>query len=108
MVDRIEKRVEFLTKAWLAWFGVYMLLGARASMAGETSFLAAAVDDVDTLWVKAIFLNIPLQLILALTGFLLCRSSKLGCRRIGFGVAIANTTLVFVHVVISIYFAFIQ
>ena len=97
MADETERRVEVLAKVWLAWFFVYMVLGARANMAGGTSFLAATPDHVDSLWVKLIFLNIPLQMVLALSALIFRR------RRIGLGVAVATTTLILVHVVLSVF-----
>ena len=107
--EEIERRVEILTRVWWVWFLVYMGLGARANMAGGTSFLAATVDDVDSLWVKLIFLNIPLQIVLALSAIFCSRSSKSGReQRIGLGLAAVNTTLVFVHLVLSLYFRFAQ
>ncbi len=106
MADQIERRVEILARVWWAWFVVYMLLGARAMMAGGTSFLAATVDHVDSLWVKLIFLNIPLQIVLALVANSLSHSSKPGSQRIGIGVAAVNVTLILVHLVLSLYYRF--
>lgn len=106
MADQIERRVEILTRLWWAWFVVYMLLGARAMMDGGTSFLAAAVDHVDSLWVKLIFLNIPLQIVLALSAGICSRSPKSGLKRVGLGVAVLNTTLVLVHLVLALYIRF--
>ena len=108
MTDQIEQRIEILTKVFLAWFVVYMLLGARAMMAGGTSFLAATVDHVDSLWVKLIFLNIPLQIVLALSAVICSRSSKSSLKRIGLGVAAVNTTLILVHLAIALYVRFAQ
>ncbi len=108
MTDEIERRVEILNRVWWAWFVAYMLLGARAMMARETSFLAATVDHVDSLWVQLIFLNIPLQIVLALTAVICSRSLKLGRRRIGLGVAAVNTTLVLVHLALALYVKFAQ
>ena len=109
MPIEIERRVEILTRIWWAWFLVYMLLGALAMMGGGTSFLAATVDHVDSLWVKLVFLNIPLQIVLALSANFCSRSSKSDReQRIGLGLAVVNTTLVLVHVVLSLYFRFAQ
>ena len=108
MADQIGRRIEILTKVWWAWFVVYMLLGARATMAGGTSFLAATLDHVDSLWVKLIFLNIPLQIVLALSAGICSRSPKPGRRRIGLGVAAVNTTLVLVHLALALYVRFAQ
>ena len=108
MPDETERRVEFLTKVWLVWFAAYLVLGVRANMSGGTSFLAATVDHVDSLWVMLIFLNIPLQIVLALIASIFSRSPNSGSRRIGLGIAAVNTTLILVHLVLSIYFRFVQ
>ena len=106
MPDETKRRVEIFTKVWLVWFSAYMVLGGRAMMAGGTSFLAATVDHVDALWVKLIFLNIPLQIVLALVANSLSHSSKPGSQRIGIGVAAVNVTLILVHLVLSLYYRF--
>ena len=98
MADETERRVEVLAKVWLAWFFVYMVLSARANMAGGTSFLAATLDHVDSLWVILIFLNIPLQIVLCFIAVHCVRSPKSGPRRIGLGVAAVNTTVVLVRI----------
>jgi hypothetical protein len=108
MEDQIERRVEILARAWWAWFVVYMLFGARSMMAGGTSFLAATLDHVDSLWVKLIFLNIPLQIVLTLSAVICSRSPKSSRRRIGLGVAAVNTALVVVHLTLALYFRFAQ
>jgi hypothetical protein len=108
MADQIERRVEVLTRVWWAWFVVYMFLGSKAMMEGGTSFLAATVDHVDSLWVELIFLNIPLQIVLALSAVICSRSSKYGLKRIGLGVAVVNTTLVLVHLALALYVRFAQ
>jgi hypothetical protein len=108
MADQIERRVETLTRVWWAWFVVYMFLGSMAMMEGGTSFLAATVDHVDSLWVKLIFLNIPLQMVLALSAVICIRSPRSGRRRIGLGVAAVNTTLILVHLALALYVRFAQ
>jgi len=108
MKDQIERRVEKLLKVWLAWFAAYMFLGGRATMAGGTSFLAATVDHVDSLWVKLIFLNILLQIVLALTAVICSHSPSFGLKYTGLGVAILNMALVLVHLALSLYFRFAQ
>ena len=108
MADDIERRVETLTRVWWGWFIAYMVLGGMATTNGRTSFLAATGDHVDSLWVMLIFLNIPLQMVLALSAIDLSRSPKSGRRRIALAVAVVNTTLILVHIVLSLYFRFAQ
>jgi len=109
MPIEIESRVQMLTRIWWIWFLAYMILGALTMEGGGTSFLAATVDQVDSLWVKLIFLNIPLQIVLALSAIFCSRSSKSPKeQRIGLGLAVLNTLLILVHFVLSLYFEFLQ
>ena len=67
--DRMKQEtLEGLSKQWLWWFGAYFLTGAIAMMSSQTSFLATPVDYPLPLWFKLVFLNVPLQLWLALIG----------------------------------------
>ena len=47
-------------RGFLIWFVVYMVLQ------GQDGFFAVTVDRVQSVWVKLIFLNIPVQLILTI------------------------------------------
>jgi hypothetical protein len=52
--------------------------------------------------VKLIFLNLPLQIVLALTALQLNKSSATGTRKVGKTIAVINTVLIVAHIVISI------
>ena len=52
-------------RGFLIWFVVYMVLQ------GQDGFFAVTVDRVQSVWVKLIFLNIPVQLILTITKVIL-------------------------------------
>ncbi len=91
-----------LTNAWLAWFCVYMVSGAYAMMQNRTSFFAGTLDHVESLWIKLVFLNIPLQIVLALVAFQLDKSSQIGKRKVGAVVAMINTGLIVLHILISV------
>ncbi len=94
--------VDRLAKLWLAWFCFYMLTGAIAMAQHRTGFFADTVDHVQWLWVKLIILNIPLQIVLALTALQLNKSSATGTRKVGNTIAVINTALIVVHIVMSI------
>ena len=94
--------VDRLAKLWLAWFCFYMLTGAIAMAQHRTGFFADTVDHVEWLWVKLVILNIPLQIVLALTAGLLDKSSKTGTRKVGNTIAVLNTVLIVMHIVVSI------
>ncbi len=91
-----------LAKLWLGWFLVYMVTGAYAMTQKQTSFFAATVDHVDSLWIKLLFLNIPLQIVLALSAILLHKSPKIGLRNVCTVIAVVNTVLIALHIMISI------
>ena len=87
---------------WGIWFLAYLGGGALAMSQGETGFFASTVDQVEGLWIKLLFLNVPLHLALALTAFM---SSMVG-GRVGTRVSLASawslTVLIVVHVGLSI------
>jgi hypothetical protein len=94
--------VSRLTNVWLAWFCVYMVSGAYAMMQNRTSFFAGTVDHVESLWIMLAFLNIPLQIVLALVASQLDKSSQIGMRKVGAVVAMINTGLIVLHILISV------
>jgi len=103
MSDKNDKSVvSRLTNVWLAWFCVYMVSGAYAMMQNRTSFFAGTLDHVESLWIKLVFLNIPLQIVLALVSSQLDKSSQVGMRKVGAVVAMINTGLIVLHILISI------
>jgi hypothetical protein len=91
-----------LNNVWLAWFCVYMVTGAYAMMQNRTSFFAGTLDYIESLWIKLFFLNIPLQIVLALVAFQLNKSSQIGMRKVGAVVAMINTGLIVLHILISV------
>ena len=103
MSDKNDKSVvSRLTNVWLAWFCVYMVSGAYAMMQNRTSFFAGTLDHVESLWIKLVFLNIPLQIVLALVSSQLDKSSQVGMRKVGAVVAMINTGLIVLHILISV------
>ena len=79
-----------------------MVSGAYAMMQNRTSFFAGTLDHVESLWIKLVFLNIPLQIVLALVSSQLDKSSQVGMRKVGAVVAMINTGLIVLHILISI------
>ncbi len=57
-----KEALQWMIRAFLAWLFVYMTLQ------GQDGFFARTVDRIEALWVKLIFLNIPLQILLTLAG----------------------------------------
>ena len=102
MTDRLPSITDRLTKVWLTWFAVYMATGAYGMMQRRTSFFASTVDHVQWIWVKLLLLNIPLQIVLALTAIQLNNSRNVRARSLSTVVAVVVTTLIATHIVLSI------
>lgn len=87
----------WMTRAFAVWFFVYLFAQ------GQDGVFAASVDHVDATWIKLLFLNIPLQLglaLVAMTGLHPLASKK--TVRMMLGVAIVNALLIAIHVAISL------
>ncbi len=84
-------------RGFLIWFVVYMVLQ------GQDGFFAVTVDRVQSVWVKLIFLNIPVQLILTIiASFGLTQGKSPARTRFGLAVAIVNAILIIVHIGLSV------
>lgn len=90
----------FLT-VWTVWLIAYFLLGALTLPNDETGFFARTVDRIDQAWVRFLFLNIPLQVMLMAVAVACLRAGRRGTRRIGFVLATAVSLLITVHVALS-------
>ena len=98
--------IESLSKFWLIWIWGYLILGGIASTNGNTSFLAVAVDAPLPTWFKLVFLNVPLQIALALTASaLLARMRNTEEQPGGVTVAasVAATTLIVVNLATAVW-----
>lgn len=93
--------IERLAFLWLLWFAAWFVLGAAGPAEGDSALLAGTVDRVDSLPVKLVFLNLPLQMMLALSALLTASSPYPTVRRVGAVLAIAVTLLILIHLVIS-------
>ena len=102
MSDRNYKSsVDRLGRFWLIWFIFYMGTGMYAQMQGETAFFSETIDHVPV-WVSIIFLNIPLEIVLALTALLLDKSSNHTSKRAAVVLAVINTFHIVGHILISV------
>ena len=88
--------LDWLLRASLAWLGVYLV------EQGLNGFFARTVDHIDNLWVKLVFLNIPLQILLTVVILTCSRSVRPAALRIGLVVGILNGVLILVHIVLSV------
>lgn len=88
----------WLIRASMVWFIVYLLVQ------GQDGFFARTVDQVP-FWMALVFLNIPLQLLLAVGASVCVGSRPVAVQRVGIILAFANATLILTHVVLSIWTA---
>ena len=95
--SREELILLWLIRGFLVWFVLYMFLQ------GQDGYFAITVDRVQSAWVKLIFLNIPVQLILTIiASYGLTKGESPARTRFGLVIAIVNSLLIMVHVVLSI------
>lgn len=87
----------WLIRAFMVWILFYIFYQ------GQDGFFAVTVDRVQTTWLKLVFLNIPLQLVLAIiASWGLTDSASVRTVRFGLAVATVNTVLIVAHIAISI------
>jgi len=100
--------MRILVGLWIMWFAVYFITGAYGQKRHRTSFLAGTVDRVESFdllnssWVKWIFLNTSLQLVLAPSAVFLAMGDRLVVRRTGVALSWLVTALIIGHLLISI------
>ncbi len=83
-------------RGFLVWFVVYMVLQ------GQDGFFAVTIDRVQSTWVKLLFLNIPVQLILTIiASYGLTKGLSPARTRFGLAIAMINAVLIIVHIGLS-------
>ena len=83
-------------RGFLVWFVVYMFLQ------GQDGFFAVTIERVQSTWMKLLFLNIPVQLILTIIASFGLTKGQLPARtRFGLAIAIVNAVLIIVHIGLS-------
>jgi hypothetical protein len=88
--------IRIVAPIWLLWFGLYGVISY--GLLPRIHFFAETVDHVESFWVKIVFLNLPLQLVLAAFALALARPSP----RTALAFAGLNSLLIAVHVTISV------
>ena len=87
-------------RAFLVWFVVYIFLQ------GQDGFFAVTVDNVQSVSLKLIFLNIPIQLILTIiASFGLSKGHSPARARFGLAIALVNSVSILGHIGLSIFTA---
>ncbi|MAB79999.1 MAG: hypothetical protein CMJ89_11660 [Planctomycetes bacterium] len=95
-IEAQKVALNWLNRAALAWFAVYLW------KQGQDGFFARTVDRVDADWVKFVFLNIPLQIVLTFAAASCARSKRAGVVRIGLGAGALNVVLILGHIAFSV------
>lgn len=90
-----------LFQVWVIWAVLYVG-PTLLSGSGEPGFFAATVDSYEALWVKVVFLNIPLQLVLAVVALSLAQVRSREAQRMALAVGVVLTALIVVHVALSV------
>lgn len=103
MTDEPRDRspVEALARLWWIWFAAYFGSGIYANLNGTTSLLAGTVDRVETTWIALVFLNLPLQMMLAISALLVDRSPRRSLKRLAIGIGVTLSLLIVVHLILS-------
>jgi hypothetical protein len=91
-----QKALNWLVRAFLIWLLVYLM------KQGQDGFFARTVDRIDALWVKLIFLNLPLQILLALVTSSCASSERPAVLKTGLWLGGLNAILILVHIVLSV------
>lgn len=86
----------WLIRALMVWVLAYIFVQ------GQDGFFAVTLERVEPFWVQFVFLNIPLQIALAVIASW-GLTDKAGSRAVRFGLVVAtiDTLLVLAHIVIS-------
>ena len=83
-------------RGFLVWLVVYMFLQE------QDGFFAVTIERVQSTWMKLLFLNIPVQLILTIiSSFGLTKGQSPARTRFGLAIAIVNAVLIIVHIGLS-------
>ncbi len=101
------RTIHLLARIWLVWIWAFLIFGGMAMMSHTTSFLAAPADGPFPLWFKLVFLNMPLQIALALSAVVLMLRKQSDPPSVFLSVlAIATTALMATDLVVAIWFKF--
>jgi hypothetical protein len=85
-----------MIRAFYGWIFVYMVLQ------GQDGFFARTVDRIDVEWIKWLFLNIPLQIFLALLTSICNGTKRPVILKMGLLIGILNCILILVHIILSV------
>jgi len=91
-----RKVLHWMIGVFVAWLFVYTVLQ------GQDGFFARTVDRVEPWWVRLVFLNIPLQILLTLVTTACARSPRPAVLNVGVWVGALNSVLVVVHIILSV------
>jgi len=94
-----------LSRVWWAWAMVYFVTGASAMSNGGTGIFAHPVDEFDSFTFSLVFLNFPLQMLLAASAHVLWHRGRAPARKLATAVGVAATALIAVNAGLGIWFA---
>ena len=98
-------RMKILARLWWAWALVYFATGAIAMMQGGTGLFARPLDEFESFPFKLVFLNFPLQMLLAITAYALWDENNAPRKALGTWLGMAATVLIGVNFFVGCWLA---
>ena len=98
-------KIKILARWWWGWALVYFATGAIAMMQGGTGLFARPLDEIESLPFNLVFLNFPLQMLLASTAYALWDEDNATRKTLGTWLGMAASVLIGVNFFVGCWFA---
>ncbi|MCJ7580404.1 MAG: hypothetical protein MUP98_07700 [Candidatus Aminicenantes bacterium] len=90
------RTLHWMIRTFLVWMFVYMVLQ------GQDGFFARTADRIEVEWIKLLFLNIPLQILLTFVTSICAGSKRPVILKVGLWIGALNVVLIVVHIILSV------
>ena len=97
--------MKFFARLWWGWALVYLATGAWGMQHGGTGLFASPLDEFESLPFKLVFLNFPLQMLLALTAYGVWDENNATRKALGTWFGIAASVLIGVNFFVGCWLA---
>jgi len=98
-------QMKILARIWWGWVLVYFATGCIANMQGGTGIFARPIDEFESVPFILVFLNFPLQMLLAITAYSLWEKKNAKLKMLGTWLGIAASVLIGVNFFIGCWLA---